>query len=606
MNSYRVLFSVSLAALALAGHVQAGVPASSRRLDALAAAGCERQGQKQGEPCSDEAFLRRVCLDLSGAIPNVTTARGFLDSQDPDKRAKLVDDLLASPGYVHRFFHFFADLLRLHTEMRGVYQDEYAQWVRSALRENKPYDRMVKELLTARGPAGDNGAAGFYLRDGDEQRLDTMATTVQVFLGTRIGCAQCHNHPFDHWKQRDFYGMAAYMAGVQTQLKPGREALQEVKDWLKEFKLNEDEEQKVRQFLRFSAFLVSENPRKQLRLPKDYAYKDAEPNSIVKPAVIFGPQPEPKKGQNRLEVFAEWLTAPENPLFARTIANRLWRELLGYGLVEPVDDFNDSNEPYNPELLDFLAAEMVNQRFDLKAFLRMVCNSRTYQLACAQQEVEWRDYFSQAAVLRRMSAEQLWDSFVVLIKEDPEQDPPTPLGARKPYTRLIPEFQRVLVKGDKEQTHQALRALVEGPLRQTKQGEGAMMQKKDRKGGALLARASDLPSPAPFGHFLGDFGQSERVAPGGGDDAATIPQALELLNGKATEFLLAPRSAFSKRLAACSLEEKVETLYLAILSRRPAEREREIATRELQDNRRGGLKVLVHAMLNTREFQFIP
>ncbi len=211
-------FLVLLAGLA-AGAIaaRAGTPArqAAAEVDALLAAHWQAASVTPSRPISDDSFVRRIYLDLAGRIPTASEAREFLDSKQPDKRAALIDDLLARESYVSHFYNFWADILRLKSHFvntANVVPVAYAKFIKESLRTNKPYDQFVRELLSARGYAWDNGAVGYYSRD-PEMPLDNMALTTRIFLGTRIECAQCHDHPFDKWKQTEFYHLAAYTYG---------------------------------------------------------------------------------------------------------------------------------------------------------------------------------------------------------------------------------------------------------------------------------------------------------------------------------------------------------------------------------------------------------
>lgn len=193
--------------------------AAAARIDAALAEAWKKDGVKANAPVSDETWVRRVYLDAIGRIPTADEIEAFVADKAPDKRSVLIDRLLDSEGYVSHFYNFWADLLRVNTETvpggGRLSQEMYARWIRQCLRENKPYDQFVRELLTTQGPIWKSGAPGYYLRDPG-MPLDNLSNTVQVFLGTRIVCAQCHDHPFDKWKQLDYYKLAAFTYGVES------------------------------------------------------------------------------------------------------------------------------------------------------------------------------------------------------------------------------------------------------------------------------------------------------------------------------------------------------------------------------------------------------
>jgi hypothetical protein len=290
----------------------------------------------------------------------------------------------------------------------------------------------------------DSGSIGFWQRD--ENKLDHLAYTVQVFLGTSIVCAQCHNHPFDKWSQMDYYHMAAFTYGMDTksrgielngkrpeidkkavqamsreEQKAYRAKMQADKK-AEESKISREEMQQVKRAmqdvmkpLRYTSAEWQEG--KQPSLPADYKYPDAKPGAKVEAKTMFGKDAVIKPGETRLQAFADWMTSPENPRFTTVIANRMWKKAFGVGLIEPVDEMTDSTVASNPALMDYLGQLMIEKQYSLKSFLRVLYNTDTYQRAATTHEVPLGEtYHFTGPILRRMSAEQIWDSFVTLSK----------------------------------------------------------------------------------------------------------------------------------------------------------------------------------------------
>ena len=389
-------------------------------------------------PASDEVFLRRVYLDVIGRIPTKEETESFLASEGRGKRAKLIDHLLASEGYVSHTFNYWADILRLQTDMKGSAGYAYAGWLKEAVRENKPYDQFVTDLVTAEDSIWENGAVGYYLRD-ENMPLDHMAYTTQVFLGTRMVCAQCHDHPFDRWTQKDFYQMAAYTYGVSTSVRP--ESFSKVDDRLKRkerrrsFKgLDRYVRDAMNDLLEPLSYGARDKKDKRLKYPKDYQYRDAKPGDEVRAATPFGAKLSLRKGREGL---AEWMTSPSNPRFSTVIANRLWKRAMGVGLIEPVDDFKDDTKANNQRLMDYLSRLIVSVNYDQKEFLRVIYNTRTYQREATTTDVEIAKYRFPGPVLRRMSAEQIWDSMMALSVPDIDERP----GSGK-YARRLTEMRK--------------------------------------------------------------------------------------------------------------------------------------------------------------------
>ncbi len=404
----------------------------SAKIDEILAKDWQKNNLKPNAPATDDVFLRRIYIDIAGRIPTSDEARAFLASADKDKRAKLIDTLLAGDGYAANFFNYFADILRLQTDTKGALTGHaWADWLKTALKKNQPWDGMVREMITADGSSWENGAVGFYMRDQGMQ-LDHLAATVQVFLGTQIVCAQCHNHPFDKWSQMDYYHMAAFTYGMDSKkgytLGMGKDMAMDKKNrnsadaqaLRKDMKSVQESIKEVSKVLRYTTVTSTDRLPK---LPQDYKYPDAKPNSEVEPKAMFGFDATPKEGESRVEAFARWMTAPENPRFTLVIANRLWKRAMGMGVIEPVDEMTDSTVPSNGELMTFLEKLMVEKKYDLKAYLRVIYNSDVYQRMPSQKDVVLGDtYHFTGPLMRRMSAEQVWDSVATLIKGNIDAD----------------------------------------------------------------------------------------------------------------------------------------------------------------------------------------
>jgi hypothetical protein len=330
-------------------------------------------------PTADDAtFLRRVSLDLTGEIPTPAAIRAFVADTTPthEKRARMIDQLIASPAYVDHWTVKWSDLLqsnRKYLGEKGVY--EFQDWIRQSIASNKPYDKWVHELLTARGSSYDNPAAN-YFRVTREAR-PTMEKTTQVFLGVRMVCAQCHDHPFERWTQSQYYQMSAFFSAVG--LRAGYEVGEEI----------------------------------VFDQRADYEMKHPKTGRVVKPVFMVSlnnPAPIPDN-QRRRDALADWVTSKDNPFFAKAIANRVWSYFFGRGIIDPVDDIRASNPPANPALLDALTKDVIDHNFDLQHLMRTIANSRAYQTSFVPNEwnAKDRDNFSRAYP-RRLTAEELMDA----------------------------------------------------------------------------------------------------------------------------------------------------------------------------------------------------
>jgi hypothetical protein len=554
---------------------------------------------------SDEQFVRRVYLDIAGRIPTYDELTEFLASEESDKRLDLVDQLMDSEGYVSHSYNYWADLLRIKTRLvNQVGGAPYIDWVKQALRDNMPYDQFVYELLTAQGRVTDHGAAGYFIRDSG-MPLDNMANTVQVFLGTRIGCAQCHDHPFDKWTQYEFYEMAAFTFPVNTRQNPEQQVgitrAQIVG-------LPNRERQMLQNLIRPHSFAVRDT-RKEIRLPADYKYKDAKPGSEVKPRAILGPPAEVDKARTPREAFAVWLTSRDNPLFARVIANRIWKRAMGAGLVEPVDDFTDDTEASIPQLLDYLTEQVNDLRFDIKAVSRAIYYSRTYQSAASAEEpVTGQPYYFPGPVLRRMTAEQLWDSVLTLVVPD--------LDGRTSFNetarRLSAEFDLEAMSGQ-----EILDKVKEVVARREEGGDGEMRRKIARQAMESqpakyrglppdFVRASESVWPPQPGSFLEQFGASDRELLNGATSEPTVTQALEMLNGRISNGVLNDQAMLARSIRyGKTPQQQARIVFVSILGREPQPHERDLMTRELRADPKAGLRNIATALLCTREFMFI-
>ncbi len=628
----------TLSAQALDSHVA--------RIDTFVQAGLEAQGIRPNPPAADAVFLRRAYLEIAGRIPNLTESRAFLDSAAASKRRALIDQLLQSEGRVSREFPFWADLLRAQSRLRNAPGQPYLDWIKDAVRENKPYDRMVRELIQAEGYIWENGAAGYYLRDAG-MPLDHMANTFQVFLGTQLVCAQCHNHPYDDFTQLDYYRQAAYIFGVKTTDRQVAQEYRKISRWTKD--INPKIQQTARRMIRPLRYRVNETNAK-LKLPDDYQYHDVQPKSVVKPGTIFGNAIKVARGESRRDSYAAWLASAENPRFAAVIANRLWKRAMGVGLIEPVDDLADGYTPSNPQLMRYLTELMITLDFNLRDYLRVIYNTQTWQREVSTKEwEEGTPYYYPGPLLKRMSAEQLWDSVVGLIVRDVDQRRGNParnqrygqaeqlvgmsadeilvLAAKQNQTgnrqRQLRQQQQALQKqiaaAKQNQDAEALRRLRQEQAALNKKmpqkGKGNRRQRSHQPGNAdprwrgipaELVRASELLSPAPPRHFLRQFGQSDRETIENANTDANVPQILTLLNGPTHTHLWKPNSLFRKTVASEKNPEKLlDAIYLTFLTRRTNPEERELLLPTLEQNPVTAARDLAWALLNTRQFVFI-
>ena len=552
---------------------------------------------------SDSAFVRRVYLDIAGRIPTLEETLSFLKSGKSTKRADLIDKLLDSPAYVSDMYNMWSDVLRMQSEMRGD-GNQYAAWLKNAIRENQPYNEFVHDLLTAEGYTWEDGAAGYFLRD-DGMPLDNMANTVQVFLGTSLVCAQCHDHPFDKWSQLEFYEMAAYTYGIKTRVRPAN--LTQAQKMLSG-KANEEARRALNNFARDLTYGVAYS-KGTLRLPHDYKYEDAKPKSVVDPYTIFGSVAKAEGSTGLRESYASWLTSEDNPRFTHVIANRLWKKVFGVGLIEPVDMWTDDSVAYHPQLLDYLAHKMKSFDYDQKQFLRMLYNSRTYQREASGENMpEDGEWDFTGPILRRMSAEQYWDSLMTLTI--PAVDSRIGASSYGMYSggrgaalqemtgKELADAARKIAKGEEVNLQKMMMMKADS--------DGKKMMSDDRWKGynGGLRRASELRSPERSSHFLRKFGQSDREVISNANREANIVQVLAAFNGREYREVMSDNSVLMKKVKAAGNDtDKVNTIFYSIMNRRPSSREMKLTLGAIGPQK--DWAKVVWALLNTREFSFI-
>ena len=344
------------------------------------------------ELCSDEEFLRRATLDITGRVPTVDEYNIFLADADPKKRDKLVDDLLGRKEFVELWVMKWAELLTIRTTNQISYKSMllYYTWLQDKIANNVPMNVMVQDLLASNGGTFANAATNYYQNERDT--LKVAENVAQVFMGMRIQCAQCHNHPFDRWTMDDYYSFAAFFSQI------GRKAAEDPRE-----------------------IIVFNSGSGVVRHPVG--------NRVMEPKFLGGETPD-VQGKDRRQIMAKWLASNDNPYFARNLSNIVWAHFFGQGIINEVDDVRVSNPPVNVALLDTLASKFTEYNYDFKKIVRDICTSRAYQLSTGTNETNEKDSrnFSHAA-LRRMRAEIMLDA-ITQITSTSNKFPGLPNGAR--------------------------------------------------------------------------------------------------------------------------------------------------------------------------------
>ena len=371
-------------------------PEPANFIDTHVFAKLQRMRTLPSDHCDDVTYLRRAFFDLIGQPPSRQEAEAFVNDAAPDKRARLVDTLLSRPEYAEWWAIKWADLFRMEERVLDVTgTTEMHRWIRDGLARDKPMDEFAREIVTALGSTYENPPANYY-RALREPTL-RAETTAQIFLGTRLACAKCHNHPFERWTQDDYYRFSAVFDGMDYMVLQNR---------------RKDENDKME----FDGEQV-------IHLTDKRGLKDPRTNKEPAPGLIGGGAVTVSTGPERFSELAKWMTAKEHPLFAKVQVNRVWAHLMGKGLVDPVDDFRLTNPPSIPALLDALAGQFVQDGFRLKPLLRLICASRTYQLSAVPKATNADDgiNFSHALV-RRLPAEPLLDAIHASLGEEMHTD----------------------------------------------------------------------------------------------------------------------------------------------------------------------------------------
>jgi len=530
--------------------------------------------------CTDTEFLRRAYLDLLGILPTADEARAFLADPSLEKRGRLLEELLARLEFADFWALKWADILRNEEKVldpKGI--KAFHQWIRQSLAENKPLDQFVRELLASTGSTYTNPPANYYraLREPTAR----SEATAQLFLGTRLGCARCHNHPFDRWTQADYYDWADVFAKVQYKVVENnrRDGLDKHEFVGEQFvyEANEGEVKNPRTGKPAQARLLGTSVPMTMMVLEDESSKADSPftpalfssererektttrrrGKPVRPGQRFGKTNAPPE---RLDKLAAWLTHSSNDLFARAQVNRVWFHLMGRGLVDPIDDFRTTNPASHPALLDELAVDFIRQGFDLRWLIRLIMNSRTYQLSAEPNETNQDDEANYSHVAaRRLTAEQLFDA-----------------------------------------QHQVLDVAAEF------KGQPVGLRASQLPGGSPVRRAELKASSSE--KLLALFGKPSRLLTCECErsNETTLNQAFQLISGPAVNRLLTRKDNRIGTLieSGQSNDEIITELYWTALSRPPTVAELPRAAQRLEavSARRQALENLAWALLNAKEF----
>lgn len=491
-----------------------------------------RLNLKPSPRSSDSEFIRRVHLDVVGMLPTPEVTRAFLADPSETKRDAMIESLLAQPEFVDYWTYRLSDLFLISgRKLRPDALKSYYQWLRGEMEKGTPWDQIVRQVVSARGDTMKNGATNFY---SVHQDPETMAENVsQAFMSLSINCAKCHNHPLEKWTNDQYYSFANLFARVRA------------KGWGGDARSGNGAR---------TLFIANRGDLIQPRTGKPQP-----------PAPLDGQAIESDSPEDRREALAAWLTAPENPYFTRSIANRVWANFFGRGIVEPVDDLRVSNPASNEPLLEAISAHLVENRYELKALMRLILQSETYQRTSAPLPENMGDqkYYSRYYP-RRLMAEVLQDAITSV-------------------TRISPKYDKITL------------------------ADGSTQRTNFYRDGT---RALQLFDSSVTSYFLKTFGRNEReiTCECERSNKPSMVQVLHLSNGDTLNSNLRSEQSCVNVMIPQSDEEIIEETYLLCLSRPPSdgERKRLIAMFDStpETERRAAIEDLFWALMTSREFLF--
>jgi len=492
-------------------------PARKNAIDDLVHAKLHKLRILPSGQCNDEVFLRRVYADVIGRLPTREEYDKFMADGSPEKRAAVIDVLLEDKAFTEMWVMKWAELLQVHSSGndRRYYKGAllYYGWLAERIANEVPFNEIVADLLTSTGGTFTEPAANYYEMERDT--LKVAENAAQVFMGMRIQCAQCHNHPFDRWTMDDYYGFASFFTQI------GRKRATDPRE-----------------------YVVFNKGSGEFNHP---VTKKPQP-----PKFLGGEIPEIKSGEDRREVLAEWLASPDNPYFAKNLANIVWHHFTGVGIIDPVDDVRISNPASNPQLLDALGKQLAETNFDFKGLVREICNSATYQLSTQPNDSNRSDErnFSHASI-RRLRAEVMLDA-ISQVTETPNKFKGLPIGAR----------------------------------------------------------AVQIADGSTSTYFLTTFGRASRTSVCSCEVKVepNLSQALHLLNGDSVHNRILEGKLIERRIAEKKTDAEIlDELYVRVFGRGPTEVEKKrifAAIAAVPEERKAVLEDTLWALLNSKEFIF--
>lgn len=572
---------------------------------------------RSNDKADEDLLLRRLYLVSTGRIPSKAERDEYMKQSTRDRWSKQVDKLLDSNGYVNNQLNWLYDLLRVQDQPNRIFVPiglEYRDWLREQVINDVPWDKFVYKLITSNGnpyDGGDSRAVNYYIRDRGMEN-DSISLTTRAFLGTRMQCAMCHDHPSDRWTQKQFYEMASFIRGVDgvttnssrargNELRARLAAHQQADTRFRRWK---DQMNSLYQFE------LDAPGQGTLTLPNTFVGFDASPGERVHATPIFTSvlETDPSIGSGR-EAFARWLTSPNNPRFTTVIANRLWKRVFGVGLYEPVDNFMDGSFPLDNDLMWFLERMMYSSNYSIKEFYRVLFNTELFKREVQREDMDVTKYTFQGPKLRRMTGEQLWDSLVTLVYSDiDEKSRGLPVVNKTSNWGMLynnlkymspTEINDTILSKSRGTRERSLVELMLG-RENVWYGGGAGLPN------SRLIRSTYLPQPVNGGHLIRVFGGSDKQTIENSNEEPNTPQVLSLMNGFVEQNILNNQSAdfVVNSRKGRGKKGEADNLFITILGRKPNMTESRTVT-DLMKGTNDGYKNVTWVLLNSHEFKFI-
>ncbi|MDD7985211.1 DUF1549 domain-containing protein [Lentisphaera marina] len=619
------IFYCSFVLLSLPLMADGNIKQMAKEIDDLVHQKLESIKQPKRSEIDDYTFARRLYLDAIGRIPTLAELESFVQGSSENKRAELITSLLSSRGHQSHMYNYWADLLRVkNIGDKLMYAGNLSQAIKSALRENRPYDKFVKDIVSAEGNLykPGNGLVGYKARES--MQLDRLSNTIKTFTGMAIECAQCHDHPFDDWTQREFYEMAAFTSGTRLQLDPPKKLEKENYAELRKALKNDNFDKWIvyRESIRMKYARIDGSGTGYMRLPHDYKYDDGKPFEVIQAKTMFGASPavytkqtvdRVKKHENNRYVgdsakahnqLAEWVTSRDNPMFTKATVNRLWYWIMGSELVGRVNDLELSDEGKHPELTAKLEAIMKRVNYDTRKFYEVIFNTRTYQSRALALGKGNPEYLLDGPIVRRLSAEQVWDSFLSLKNGDPDKHLPTKFH-HNGFTLFYDKSKNWTAEDFKNYSSNCgvgRRGFYEAAHREALEINEDIGPRNELRASESRIYAPKFPLNLSYVEVNGLFGASDRELIDNSNKEANIPQILYLMNGKPENQLISSKSYLNDELAKAKGREKYQRMWLAVFNRPMNANELELINSNFN---RKDIQNMLWALLNSNEFRFV-